>query len=77
MNKIKRDNRITLYKKIWCKIRYWQQLNDVSDNQLANDLDVAERTLKEYDKNAGNISLHRLDRFLYVNNLTLSDLFEM
>lgn len=77
MNKAKRENRITLHKKIWCKIRYWQQLKDIPDNELANDLDVAERTLKEYDKNAGNISLYRLDRFLYVNNLTLSDLFEM
>ena len=47
MNKSKRENRITLYKKIWCKIRYWQQLKDISDNELANDLDVAERTLKE------------------------------
>lgn len=77
MNKTKRENRITLYKKIWCKIRYWQQLNDIPDSQLSNDLDVVERTLKEYDKNAGNISLSKLDRFLYVNNLTISDLFEM
>ena len=73
----KTQTRITLYKKIWCKIRYWQQLNDIPDSQLSNDLDVAERTLKEYDKNASNISLYRLDRFLYVNNLTISDLFEM
>lgn len=73
----KSQTRITLYKKIWCKIRYWQQLNDIPDSQLSNDLDVVERTLKEYDKNAGNISLSKLDRFLYVNNLTLPELFDM
>ena len=72
-----KQQRITLHKKIWCKIRYWQQLNDISDGQLSNDLDVAERTLKEYDKNSGNISLYKLDRFLYVNNLTLPELFDM
>lgn len=72
-----KQQRITLHKKIWCKIRYWQQLNDIPDNQLSNDLDVVERTLREYDKNAGNISLYKLDRFLYINNLTLSELFEM
>ena len=27
--------RITLYKKVWCKIRYWQSLKDVSDKELA------------------------------------------
>ena len=28
---MKREKRIALYKKIWCKIRYWQSLRDISD----------------------------------------------
>ncbi len=31
----KKEKRISLYKKIWCKIRYWQSIYDVSDTELA------------------------------------------
>lgn len=79
MNKVSRvkSNRITLQKYIWCKIRYYQQLNDISDSDLANSLDVAERTLKEYDKSANNVTLAKVDRFLYINNMKISDLLNM
>ena len=79
MNKVSRvkSNRITLQKYIWCKIRYYQQLNDISDSDLASSLDVAERTLKEYDKSANNVTLAKVDRFLYVNNMKISDLLNM
>ena len=72
-----KNKHIPLYKKIWCKIRYWQSLNDVSDSDLATILNVCERTLREYDKNAQNITLEKLDRFLYANNMNLNELFEM
>lgn len=74
---MKKEKRIALYKKIWCKIRYWQSLKDVSDSELANYLQVGERTLHEYDKNAKNITLEKIDNFLYVNNMELFDLFSM
>lgn len=74
---MKKEKRIALYKKIWCKIRYWQSLKDVSDSELANYLQVGERTLHEYDKNAKNITLEKIDNFLYVNNMELADLFSM
>ncbi|MDE6426691.1 MAG: hypothetical protein K2K89_11240 [Ruminococcus sp.] len=74
---MKKEKRIALYKKIWCKIRYWQSLKDVSDSELANCLQVGERTLHEYDKNAKNITLEKIDNFLYVNNMELADLFSM
>ena len=76
MSRVK-SNRITLQKYIWCKIRYYQQLNDISDSDLANSLDVAERTLKEYDKSANNVTLAKVDRFLYINNMKISDLLNM
>lgn len=70
----KRIERITLYKLIWCKIRYYQQLHNISDEELAMSLNVHIRTLHEYDKNAENVTLGRVDSFLYINNITLDEL---
>lgn len=74
---MKKDKRIPIYKKIWCKIRYWQSLKDISDNELANCLNVCDRTLKEYDRNAQHITLEKLDNFLYINNMELNDLMTL
>lgn len=74
---MKREKRIALYKKIWCKIRYWQSLKDVSDTELAAYLQVTERTLHEYDKNAKNITLEKVDSFLYANGMEFTDLMSM
>lgn len=74
---MKRDKRIALYKKIWCKIRFWQSLKDVSDTELAAYLQVSERTLHEYDKNAKKITLEKVDSFLYVNGMELADLMAL
>ena len=74
---MKKDKRITIYKKIWCKIRYWQSLKDVSDTELAAYLQVCERTLRDYDKNARNITLEKVDNFLAVNSMELDELLAM
>lgn len=74
---MRKEKRISLYKKIWCKIRYWQNLKDISDSDLAAYLNVGERTLHEYDKNAKNITLERIDNFLYVNDMELADLLSL
>ena len=74
---MKRTPRITLYKKVWCKIRYWQNLRDVSDAELAAALQVGERTLHEYDKSAKNITLEKIDNFLDVNKMELNELLSM
>lgn len=71
---MKKDKRIPLYKRIWCKIRYWQSLRDISDTELSECLQICNRTLKEYDKNAQHITLEKLDNFLYANNMELNDL---
>ena len=72
-----KGKRITLQKRIWCKIRYWQQLNDITEIDLASNLDVVVRTLKEYDKDASNITLSKIDRFLYINDITLIELLNV
>ena len=73
----KKEKRISLYKKVWCKIRYWQSLKDIPDNDLAVFLQVGVRTLKEYDKCAKHITLEKLDNFLYVNNMELAELLSL
>lgn len=77
MAKKDKDKRITLYKRIWCKIRYWQSLKDISDAELAALLQVGERTLKEYDKSAQNVTLEKVDNFLYLTGIELSDLISL
>jgi len=74
---MRKEKRISLYKKIWCKIRYWQNLKDISDSELAAYLNVGERTLHEYDKSAKNITLEKIDNFLYVNDMELADLLSL
>lgn len=66
-----------IYKTLWCKIRYWQSLRDISNDMLASYLNVSKRTLNDYDKTACNITLGQLDSFLNKNNIELSDLLEM
>ena len=73
----KRDKRISIYKKIWCKIRYWQSLKDISDSELATYLQVCERTLRDYDKSARSITLEKIDNFLVVNSMELDELLAM
>ena len=74
---MRKEKRIALYKKLWCKIRYWQNLRDVTDTELAAVLQVSERTLHEYDKNAKNITLEKVDSFLYMNGMELADLMTL
>ncbi len=74
---MKKEKRIALYKKIWCKIRYWQSIKDVTDAELAACLRVSERTLHEYDKNAKNITLEKIDNFLYLNGMEFANLMEL
>ena len=74
---MKKDRRIALYKKIWCKIRYWQNISDVTDSELATYMQVAERTLKDYDRNAKNITLEKIDNFLYMNGMELTELLAL
>lgn len=74
---MKKMPRITLYKKVWCKIRYWQNLRDIEDAELAADLQVGERTLHEYDKCAKHITLEKVDNFLEVNHMELDELMTL
>lgn len=73
----KKTQRITLYKRIWCKVRYWQNLRDVSDAELASYLQVGERTLHEYDKSAQHVTLEKIDNLLSITGMELDDLMTL
>ena len=73
----RKGQRITLHRRIWCKIRYWQQLREVSDSELASYLQVSERTLHEYDKSAENVTLGRVDNLLYLTGMDFNDLMAL
>lgn len=71
---MKKEIRIPAYKRIWCKIRYCQQLNDITNETLAKYLNVSVRTLSTYDKDAKNLTLGSIDSFLYNTGLSLEQL---
>ena len=77
MISLKKNNRVSICKKIWFKIRYWQNIKDISDNELAAFMGVCDKTLRSYDKHYDNITLNKIDRFLAVNNMELDDLLNL
>ena len=74
---MRKNQRIALYKIIWGKIRYWQSLQELPDSTLAGYLQVTERTMRDYDKNAKNLTLEKIDNFLLINNMNLTDLLSL
>ena len=73
----KSKNRIALHKLLWCKIRLYQQLHDLTNQDLAAFIGVSERTLLEYDKDAKNITLGKIENFLLSENLELNELLTL
>lgn len=63
-------------KTIWCKIRYYQRLNDIPNETLAEQLRVNVRTLHDYDVKADNVTLEKLNNFLVCNRITLDELLK-
>lgn len=68
-----KSKRIPLQKIIWCKVRYWQNLHDISNEELAGYLGCSTRTLQNYDNDPSNVTLKTLDTFLFAAEMTLSD----
>lgn len=66
-----------IHQYIWLKIRFWQQLNLVTDEILASFIGISTRTIRDYDKNAFNLPLGKLDNFLSATGLTLEQLMSL
>lgn len=71
------NERVRIQHRVWCKIRYCQHCKGITNEQLAQFLEVNERTLKEYDKDAKNVTLGKIDKFLSVIGMTIDDLLTM
>jgi len=69
-----KKSKFKLERVIWSKIRWWQMLNGISDIQLANSLKVTERTISNYDKDASNLTLDKIDGFLNNAGISISEL---
>jgi len=74
---MKKPKLVSPSKMIWAKIRYFQAINEISDSELADDLNATVRTLYNYNTQPWNITLGQLDKFLAVRNLTLAELLGM
>ena len=71
---MKNVKRIPFQKLLWCKIRYYQHTHDITNNRLADIMTVGERTLREYDKKADNITLDKIDNFLNYSGISITEL---
>ena len=69
-----KEKKIPFQKHLWCRIRMYQHLHDISNQRLAEILTVGERTLREYDKKADNITLDKIDNFLSYTGLSITEL---
>ncbi|WP_072416526.1 MULTISPECIES: hypothetical protein [unclassified Ruminococcus] len=59
---------------IWGNIRRFQYINSLTNAQLAEALDVTERTLYSYDKDPSTLTLQRIQRFLDCSGVLMEDL---
>ena len=74
---MKKNNRVSICKVIWFKIRYWQNIKGVTDDELAAFMGVCDKTVRSYDTHCDGITLDKIDRFLAVNNMELDDLLNL
>ena len=75
MKKRRVEPRVFQY--LWLKIRLWQRLNGISDEELASFVGVSPRTFRDYDKSAFNMPIGKLDNFLLASGLTLEQLISL
>lgn len=74
---MKKNNRVSIYKVIWFKIRYWQNIKGFTDDELGAFMGVCDKTVRSYDIHCDGITLDKIDRFLAVNNMELNDLLNL
>ena len=61
-------------KVIWAKIRYYQMLDDMPDEVLADYLSICTKTLRNYDKGAVNLTIGQIAEYLNRTNRKMTDL---
>ena len=61
-------------KVIWAKIRYYQMLDDMPDEVLAEYLNICIKTLRAYDKGASNLTLGQIAAYIDLTDRKMTDL---
>ena len=61
-------------KVIWAKIRYYQTLDDMPDEVLAEYLNICTKTLKTYDKGAVNLTIGQIAEYINRTDRKMTDL---
>ena len=74
---MKKEKRVSQTRVVWGKIRYYQAIYQLSEEEIAKSMSVLPRTLKDYDKDAQHLTLGQLDNFLSLYNLNLIELLSM
>jgi hypothetical protein len=59
---------------IWAKVRYYQMLDDMPDEVLAEYLNICTKTLRAYDKGAANLTLGQIARYIDLTDRKMTDL---
>lgn len=66
-----------IYRVVWGNIRKWQYLNSISDTQLAEILEVSQRTLSNYDNEPHKVTLEKVQLFLINAKITVEQLISI
>ncbi len=66
--------RTLIPKIIWAKIRYFQMLDDMPDEVLAEYLNICTKTLRAYDKGAANLTLGQIAGYIDLTDRKMTDL---
>ena len=67
---------VALDRKIWAKMRYYKTILGISDETFSEQLEVCDKTIHTYDKDASNMRLQQIESFLKKNDLNIEDLIK-
>ena len=65
---------VTIQLIVWSNIRKYQYLLRMTDDQLSDSLGVTTRTLYTYDKDPSNLTLEKIEHFLNVTGIEITEL---
>jgi hypothetical protein len=69
-----KETTYAIYAVIWSNIRKYQYLNHITDEQLAEILEVCTRTLYTYDSEPNKVTLEKVQLFLDNLNIGIESL---
>lgn len=71
------SNQPEIYRIIWSNIRKCQYINNISDIQLAEMLEISPRTLYNYDNEPFKLTLEKVQLFLNYTQIKMEQLISI